>query len=268
MNLNFGHQCSTSSNWRHFNFTFLSIFFTEFSFNGWFAGGVHCKIEALPTQSNVQLQTRYSTSINGEQKSNWCNSNSLLIRILSHLVHGNASDPAVLLEDFLHISLHYLERVQVPNKNPVKINALTVFRALKFFNFFCRLTKSWPAIDGLRILTACLVAHLAHIHLHLFKFLLLPNCFSSFPLTELAISPEIWFAPFRCLSLPCLHRVLFSFLWLRTIPWPLFSIYSLCLCFFHENISLVICLACYSKSLTQLPFLLGSVSKKINVWLA
>ena len=209
MNLNFGHQYPTSSNWRHFNFTFLSIFFTEFSFNGWFSGGVHCKIEALPTQSNVKLQTRYSTSINGEQKSNWCNSNSLLIRILNHLVHGNASDPAVLLEDFLHISLHYLERVQVPNKNPVKINALKVFKAL-----FCRLTKSWPAIDSLRILTACLVAHLAHIHLHLFLFLLLPNCwsFSSFPFPELEISPEIWFAPFRCLSLPCLHRVLFSFL--------------------------------------------------------
>ena len=44
----------------------------------------------------------------------------------SHLVHGYASDPPVLLEDFLHISLHDLERVQVPNKNPVEINALGV----------------------------------------------------------------------------------------------------------------------------------------------
>ena len=146
MNLNFGHQCSTSSNWRHFNFTFLSIFFTEFSFNGWFSGGVHCKMEALPTQSNVKLQTRYSTSINGEQKSNWCNSNSLLIRILSHLVHGNASDPAVLLEDFLHISLHYLERVQVPNKNPVEINALKVFKAL-FSSPDKKLTCYWQPED-------------------------------------------------------------------------------------------------------------------------
>ena len=85
----------------------------------------------------------------------------------SHLVHGYTSDPPVLLEDFLHISLHYLERVQVPNKNPVEINALGVRST-----FCCCLTKSSPAIDGLGILTAGLVAHLAHIHLGLFLFLL------------------------------------------------------------------------------------------------
>ena len=36
----------------------------------------------------------------------------------THLVHGYTSDPPILLEDFLHVSLHYLERVEVPNKNP------------------------------------------------------------------------------------------------------------------------------------------------------
>ena len=36
-------------------------------------------------------------------------------------MHGYTSDPPVLLEDFLHISLHYLERVQVPNKNPESV---------------------------------------------------------------------------------------------------------------------------------------------------
>ena len=42
--------------------------------------------------------------------------------IQTHLMHGYTSDPPVLLEDFLHISLHYLERVQVPNKNPESEN--------------------------------------------------------------------------------------------------------------------------------------------------
>ena len=33
-------------------------------------------------------------------------------------MHRYASDPAVLLEDLLHISLHYLEGVQVAHKHP------------------------------------------------------------------------------------------------------------------------------------------------------
>ena len=259
MNLNFGHQYSTSSNWRHFNFTFLSIFFTEFSFNGWLAGGVHCKMEALPTQSNVQLQTRYSTSINGEQKSNWCNSNSLLIRILNHLVHGNASDPAVLLEDFLHISLHYLERVQVPNKNPVKINALKVFRALFFV-----------ACQKVHLLLTAWGSWLLVWLPTLLTFIFTSSYFSSFLNPSLLSLCQSWQSLQKSdLLLPDVFCFLvctelcFLFWWLRKIPWSLFSIYSLCLCFFHENISLVfIFMPCYSKSCTQLPFPVGSVSKK------
>ena len=93
-------------------------------------------------------------------------------------MHGYTSDPPVLLEDFLHISLHYLERVQVPNKNPESENEV-MFQALprdpkkRLNTKLLSSEKSRPAIDGLRILTACLVSHLAHVHLDLFLLLFL-----------------------------------------------------------------------------------------------
>ena len=63
-------------------------------------------MEALqPMQSNVKLQL---TPIMDPRSPTDA----------TYLVHGYPSDPPILLEDFLHVSLHYLERVEVPNKNP------------------------------------------------------------------------------------------------------------------------------------------------------
>ena len=33
-------------------------------------------------------------------------------------MHGDASQPSIFLEQFLHIRLYDLERVQIPNKHP------------------------------------------------------------------------------------------------------------------------------------------------------
>ena len=73
-------------------------------------------------------------------------------------MHGYASNPAILLEDFLHISLHYLERVQVPNKNPESVKWRSPSRNLCFrssthspkkliFTDFTRKKIVWQKVD-------------------------------------------------------------------------------------------------------------------------
>ena len=76
-------------------------------------------------------------------------------------------------------------------QKPWKCRIKGEFQALPwnlFYNFFHGLTKSWPAIDGLRILTAGLVSHLAHIHLHLRPSLSWPA-----NLSELLLSDVFYF---------------------------------------------------------------------------
>ena len=47
-----------------------------------------------------------------------CRAASIGLTERTYLVHRDAGDPAILLEDLLHISLDYLEGVEVANKDP------------------------------------------------------------------------------------------------------------------------------------------------------
>ena len=79
-------------------------------------------------------------------------------------MHGYASDPAILLEDLLHISLHYLEGVQVAHKHPEERHLSTIL-------LLPPPSPPPPAVDGLGVLAARLVPHLAYVHPKACRFL-------------------------------------------------------------------------------------------------
>ena len=76
------------------------------------------KVQYSITPINGEVQVHFSTFDNHYCSTFWNQNITRSFINVNHLVHGDACNPSILLEDFLHVSFYNLERVQVPNKNP------------------------------------------------------------------------------------------------------------------------------------------------------